>query len=145
MVGLLDIFPRCIPLLRRIQVWTPHVLHRCFHHARSIIGLQFLSEPGWLRARLRAAGLLGRQVILGSPFMPGNDRVDRLDDANPYFSNIGRSYIVRPSDVHVTLFQAQDNHRNIRAGWKYIARKGVTLHRVPGDHMGLFQPEHSQP
>jgi len=144
MVGLLDSFPHGIPTARRLQVFAPHLLRRCSHHARSIISLRFLSEPGWLRARSRAAGHLGRRVVLGSAYKPDEDGLDRVEEFNPYFSQVGRAYSAKPSDIHVTLFHARDNHRDIPSGWRYLAKEGVTVHKVPGGHMGLFQPEHSQ-
>lgn len=55
-----------------------------------------------------------------------------------------RNYRLTPQDVTVDLFRAEKRMYYTQdfefLGWKSFAKKGVNVHKVPGDHASLFNP-----
>ncbi|KJD33682.1 hypothetical protein PK35_07350 [Tamlana nanhaiensis] len=55
-----------------------------------------------------------------------------------------RKYKIEPGDFKVDLFRVEDSsyymHDREFLGWNKIARKGVEVHNIPGDHVQLFSP-----
>ncbi len=53
-------------------------------------------------------------------------------------------YHILPQDVVVDLFRVENDsyylHDTITLGWDGIAKKGVHVHHIPGDHHQLFSP-----
>ncbi|AKD57253.1 hypothetical protein SD10_22520 [Spirosoma radiotolerans] len=55
-----------------------------------------------------------------------------------------RNYRLTPQNIGIDLFRAEKRMYYIQdfefLGWKPFALKGVTVHKVPGDHASLFNP-----
>ncbi|HYW73053.1 MAG TPA: amino acid adenylation domain-containing protein, partial [Pyrinomonadaceae bacterium] len=57
-----------------------------------------------------------------------------------------RSYVPRAGNARVTLFQASDPHfgspANLAADWRSVARDGVEVREIPGDHFAIMRDPH---
>jgi len=58
------------------------------------------------------------------------------------------NYQILPRDVKIDLIRADGKKDYVREpefmGWKSLALKGVHVHDVPGDHLGILQPPYDR-
>lgn len=133
MLFLLDAHPPNLPALRRVRMLAPYLAHRFAHHLR--ISVRSVGRAEYVRARVRALRRhLGPRARPSS--QPGN-RPIVVSPGVDYYQALGRQYVPVPVDLPVTLIQAADNHRNLRAAWTYLSGRRPTVLRVPGGHMDL--------
>lgn len=70
--------------------------------------------------------------------------LEQFTEANAMVNKIVDRYHLTPQNLKVDLFRAQEyeNHKSdpTHLGWKKAALKGVTIHNISGNHLGIVAP-----
>ena len=70
--------------------------------------------------------------------------LDQFKEASTRVDKIVDRYHLKPQDLEVDLFRAKDDENfkldPTHLGWKKIALKGVKIHNITGNHLGIVAP-----
>ncbi len=102
----------------------------------------YVAERSMVLARHLADSLRARV----QPAHRGNDNLFGLHHPSGIRVRI-RNYLYSPYFGRLTVFRAADQFRSVADpanGWSGIARGGLTVHSVPGDHLSMFQAPNVQ-
>ncbi|TDD93465.1 thioesterase domain-containing protein, partial [Flavobacterium cellulosilyticum] len=69
---------------------------------------------------------------------------EQFVEADRMVNVIVNRYHLKPQDFNVDLFRSKDDdHYKLdptHLGWKRAVLKGITIHNIPGDHLGIVEP-----
>ena len=150
-VGVLAIFDtinqthyRNLSTPERLQFWSAYLIDRCKRYYRRIrrgrFDIAVFSALYFVYKNLRLRIWKAASVIFGLTKRP---MPKPLRDNLTMFRVTAWSYNPRPYSGRVILFRAEGldpkYRHNISLGWEQVARGGVVVHFVPGDHLSFMR------
>lgn len=118
---------------------------RCVFHFRGWRALPRCKRLGYLREHWP---VFRRQVLRNRPNQPPAEilfQEDSLRLQGPEFARLclalGSTYHLRRYPGAVDVFMSDDANTGWGWYWRYLARGGLSRHRVPGLHLELFSPD----
>jgi len=121
------------------------------YYDRTYKRLNYFMEmlTSWKSLKLRAGAK--KEYILKKYFGLNNTiteqeaaALDQFKEASNRVDKIVDRYHLKPQDLEVDLFRAKDDENfkldPTHLGWKKIALKGVKIHNITGNHLGIVAP-----
>lgn len=150
---------KTISLIAPLDTYVDSSYHYASHQHKKLIRyydrtyrrLDYLKEmlSSWSSMKLRVNSK--KEYLLKKYFGLNNTMteqeaiaLEQFKEASIWVNKIVDRYHIKPQDFEVDLFRAKDDENYkldpTHLGWKKVALKGVNIHNITGNHLGIVEP-----
>jgi aspartate racemase len=156
LVALLDSFPSCesneLSLSERAAKKVEFWKRRIEGHWKEIHPTRISQWPDYLRRKLKTLRRRARsrawQIAFQSYGSSNNELPKVFQDVKESNYLAFKRYVTKPYSGKVTVFMAAQHRPStaefLQTAWNDLAKGGVELHEVPGDHVTMIEEPHAE-